>query len=198
MSIPYATAAPNNNTASPGCRPQRLPGRRSRKRLRHKQPNRRRPVALSPRNNTTGDAPTPTSPTTSARCRPKRIRRHHATARLEGVGSLLPLDSLLAWNAASGKRLPTHSMSPPRLHQQLASAPSLAYSPNWPAQPHEAPSPAARLNSLCRPVASQQHNKRRLNSKPPNNFGLLSPKTHEATPSDTRQRKDRPAAGPCR
>ena len=39
-----------------------------------------------------------------------------------------------------------------------------------------------------KPVARQQHDKRRPNSKPPNNFGLLSPKTHLATPSDTRQR----------
>ena len=34
---------------------------------------------LSPRNNTTHDAQTPTRPTTSALCRPKRIRRHPAT-----------------------------------------------------------------------------------------------------------------------
>jgi hypothetical protein len=39
----------------------------------------------------------------------------------------------------------------------------------------------------CRPVASRQHDRRRPNSNPPNNFGLLSPKTHQATPSDTRQ-----------
>src|SRR5690348_13833489 len=34
---------------------------------------------LSPPDNTTGDAPTPTCPTTSALCRPKRMRRHKAT-----------------------------------------------------------------------------------------------------------------------
>ena len=43
------------------------------------EPNRRPPVAPSPRDNTTGDAPTPTRPTTSALCRQKRIRRHQAT-----------------------------------------------------------------------------------------------------------------------
>ena len=35
------------------------------------------------------------------------------------------------------------------------------------------------------PVASRQHDKRRPNSNPPNNFGPVSPKTHQATPSDT-------------
>ena len=58
---------------TPGWR-TRLPGRRCRRRLDLKQPNRSPPVALSPPNNTTGDAPTPTHPTTSACCRQKRIR----------------------------------------------------------------------------------------------------------------------------
>ena len=39
-----------------------------------------------------------------------------------------------------------------------------------------------------KPVARQQHDTRRPNSNPPNDFGLLSPKTHQATPGDTRQR----------
>ena len=38
-------------------------------------------------------------------------------------------------------------------------------------------------------VASRQHDKRRPNSNPPNNFGLVSPKTHQATQHDTRQRR---------
>ena len=38
-----------------------------------------RPVATRQHDNTTGDAPTPNHPTTSACCRPKRIRRHRAT-----------------------------------------------------------------------------------------------------------------------
>ena len=39
------------------------------------------------------------------------------------------------------------------------------------------------------PVASRQHDRRRPNSKPNNNFGFVSPKTHQATPST----RDNPA-----
>lgn len=39
---------------------------------------------LSPRDHATGDAPTPTRPTTAACCRPKRIRRRHATRDTAG------------------------------------------------------------------------------------------------------------------
>jgi hypothetical protein len=38
------------------------------------------------------------------------------------------------------------------------------------------------------PVVSRQHDTRRPNSNPPNNFSLLSPKTHQTTPDDRRQR----------
>ena len=48
-----------------------------------------------------------------------------------------------------------------------------------------APFPQTRQT---KPVARQQHDKRRPNSNPPNEFSLLSPKTHQATPGDTRQR----------
>ena len=87
-----ASRPSSNNMGSPGCRPQRLPGRRSRKRLHHNEPNPKHPVA---------------------------------------------------------------------------------------------------------PVASRQHVRRRPNSNPPNNFGLLSPKTRQATPRDTRQHASKVSGAFC-
>jgi hypothetical protein len=147
------------------------------------QRNRSGPVApcrplwpLSPGDNTTRDIPTPTRPTTSASCRQKRIRRHHATRcrtrlwwRLRRRFRSL-LHAPAARSSRFGVRDPSHSF---RDKQFNRTAP-------------------------CRPVASRQHDKRRPNSNPLNNFNRVSPKTHQATPRDTRHKNDRPAAGPCR
>ena len=60
---------------------------------------------LSPRDNTTRDIPTPTHPTTSAYCRPKRIRRRHATARLAGGDNQL-LDFWTGTLASGNPKVP--------------------------------------------------------------------------------------------
>ncbi|QDT76234.1 hypothetical protein I41_54840 [Lacipirellula limnantheis] len=41
----------------------------------------------------------------------------------------------------------------------------------------------------CRPCRLQQRDRRHPNLNPPNNFGLLSPKTHQATPRDSAWRQ---------
>jgi hypothetical protein len=49
----------------------------------------------------------------------------------------------------------------------------------------------------CRPVASRQHDRRHSNSNPPNNFGLVSPKTHQATQSVMRRNSRAASRSPC-
>ena len=74
-------------------RPQRLPGRRSRQRLHHQQPNRRdlSPCRLAPTQNRASPfRPAQQLRPSVAKNTPGDTKRH-ATARLEGVGSLLPL-----------------------------------------------------------------------------------------------------------
>ena len=82
---------------------------------------------LSPRDNTTDDAPTPTHPTTSVWCRPKRIRRHHATAP-QGSGAFCH------WQRSTPTSPPVAkgSRPPPRPHP--GGACPIAGSPRW-AQP---------------------------------------------------------------
>jgi hypothetical protein len=76
----FGLVSPKTHQATPRRHATELgAGRRSRKRLNHKEPKRSSLFAPSPRGNTTNDAPTPTRPTTSALCRQKRIRRHQAT-----------------------------------------------------------------------------------------------------------------------
>ena len=92
------TPTPNHPTTSACCRQKRIrrhqathhrvPGRRSRRRLTTSSSIE---VALSPRDNTTGDTPTPTHPTTSACCRQKRIRRHQATRDKQRLPRCRPL-----------------------------------------------------------------------------------------------------------
>lgn len=136
---------------------------------------RRRPVAVS-------DAETPARSTTFDSCRQKSMRRHQATRD-------------------------TRSRHPQRLHHPQAGrrVAQLAYAPTSAAQLQKARSPAAQSKSPCRSVVSQQPDRRRRNSNPFNHFRLVSPKTHEATPRDTRQKPPsppdspsiKPTLGPC-
>ena len=84
---------------------------------------------------------------------------------------------------------PTLRLAPSHQHHGQPRLPPPAST--WAAQPQEAyPKDLNRRD----PVASRQHDRRRLNSNPPNNFGLLSPKTHQATPRDKRQRASQKGA----
>jgi hypothetical protein len=113
-----ASHPPAADTANPGCRPQRLPGRRSRRRLSPSSPIEEPLSPLSPRDNTTGDISTPTRPTTSALCRPKRIRRHKAScdticAPLHARRARLKEEPINFWTFGPRRARPEIQKSPP-------------------------------------------------------------------------------------
>ena len=126
---------------------------------------------LSCHDHTTGDAPTPTSPTTSAMCCPKRIRRHQATRDSTPRRGREPF--------ATGE-LPRHwsppvakgSRPPQRLHPactcQIAGSARLAYPIKdepinfWTFGPGRArPGPKVQKRTL---VATRQRSARRQES----------------------------------
>ena len=87
--------------------------------------------------------------------------RRHATARLAGVGSPLPLAAFHAEQAGSPgwrTRLPGRRSRKRPIRRRTS---------------HKQPGRCS-----CRPPHRQR---RRPNSNPPNKFGLLSPKTHQTT-----------------
>jgi hypothetical protein len=119
---------------------------------------------MSPSDHTTGDAPTPNRPTTSACCRPKRTRRHRRHATRDSawrqqafVGGVSDADA-------------AHHFMPQRPLQAASGSetPPTAFATSQPKTP-------------CRPVVSPKTHRRRSNPLPCQPLRLLSPETREAT-----------------
>jgi hypothetical protein len=92
---------------------------------------------LSPRDNTTGDNPTPTSPTTLASCRQKRLRRHKASR-----------DNIIATSLHQLSRQSTPSMSAKNYWQTLADTTELADMARLDSlQPHHQLQPSQQLTT---------------------------------------------------
>jgi len=154
--------------------------------------------SLSPRDNTTDDAPTPTHPTTSAYWRQKRIRRHHATPstyppRLRQPTRGRPMHGVLDYlgGAAAGgspqgsqpkspRRLATTRQTTSQLQPTQQLRPAVAQNASGDTTRHTTASRPTD-STPCRPVVPPNTRRRHSNPLPCQPLRFLSPETRKAT-----------------